>query len=60
MTIMTGFIINSNRLQITDVPKNALVYQCDINGVPDVLTIAVKSSNGNKTLNVAATWQEIV
>lgn len=60
ITIMTGFIINSNRLQITDVPKNALVYQCDINGVPDVLTIAVKSSNGNKTLNVAATWQEIV
>jgi hypothetical protein len=60
LTMITGFVINSNRLQITDVPDNLLVFQSNINGVADIFTVVVKSSNGNKTVNTSLTWQETV
>ena len=60
LTIMTGFVVNSNRLQITDVPNNLLVYQSNINGVADIFTIAARASSGNKAINAALTWQETV
>lgn len=58
----TGFVINSQRLAFADVPDNLLVFQQDMNGTPDTLTIAMKAETGGagKKVRSSITWQEIV
>jgi hypothetical protein len=58
--IGTGFVVNSQRFLLTEIPDNILVFQGDIDGVPDIFTIEMKSSSGSKTVNASITWQEIV
>ena len=59
--IGTGFVLGSQRFTISDLLSSVLVFQSDINGTPDIFTIAVKSSaSQNKNVGTSITWQEIV
>ncbi len=59
--IGSGFVVNSQRFALTDIPDNILVFQGDINGTPDIFTITMKSGGGaGKTVQSSITWQEIV
>lgn len=59
----TGFVIGSQRLVFADIPDNLLVFQQDMNGTPDTLTIVMKAEVGagsGKKVRTSITWQEIV
>lgn len=61
LIIGTGFVLGSQRFTISDLLSSVLVFQSDINGTPDIFTIAVKASSAqNKNVGTSITWQEIV